>query len=66
MAPYESLYGRRCRPPLCWAEVGEKGTFGLKIDQETSNTIKMIQKKNKKPQDLQNSYANNRQRPLEF
>ena len=24
MPPYEALYGRRCRTPLCWDEVGER------------------------------------------
>ncbi len=28
MAPYEALYGRRCRTPLCWAELGEDKLIG--------------------------------------
>src|SRR3954468_22904576 len=36
MAPYEALYGRKCRSPLCWSEVGEKGVLGPDIIQETT------------------------------
>ncbi|XP_058726596.1 uncharacterized protein LOC131597956 [Vicia villosa] len=36
MAPYEALYGRKCRSPLCWSEVGEKGILGPEIIQETT------------------------------
>ena len=28
MASYGALYGRRCRTPLCWSEVGERQLFG--------------------------------------
>ena len=31
MAPYEALYGRKCRTPLCWDEVGERKLLGPKI-----------------------------------
>ncbi|GAU51265.1 hypothetical protein TSUD_412520 [Trifolium subterraneum] len=40
MAPYEALYGRKCRTPLCWTEVGDKGVLGLDIIQETTLKIK--------------------------
>jgi len=36
MAPYEALYGRKCRTPLCWAEVGDKGIIGPEFVQETT------------------------------
>ncbi|GAU39931.1 hypothetical protein TSUD_275330 [Trifolium subterraneum] len=39
MAPYEALYGRRCRTPLCWTEVGDKGVLGPDIIQETTLKI---------------------------
>jgi hypothetical protein len=29
MAPFEALYGRRCRTPLNWSEPGENGFLGL-------------------------------------
>ena len=52
MAPYEALYGRKCRSQLCWSEVDEKGILGPKMIQDTKEKIKMIQEKMKKAQDL--------------
>ena len=31
MAPYETLYGRKCRTPLCWTELSEKKIIGLNL-----------------------------------
>jgi hypothetical protein len=45
MAPYEAFYGRKCRTPLCWAEVGDKSILGPEIIQETTLKIKSIQEK---------------------
>ncbi|XP_058756484.1 uncharacterized protein LOC131629722 [Vicia villosa] len=66
MAPYEALYGKKCRSPLCWSEVGEKGILGPEIIQETTEKVKMIRDKMKQAQDRQKSYADKRRRPLEF
>jgi hypothetical protein len=66
MAPYEALYGRKCRTPLCWAEVGDKGILGPEIIQETTEKIRLIKEKLKISQSRQKSYADNRMRPLEF
>ena len=66
MAPYEALYGRKCCSPLCWSEVGEKGTLGPKIIQETTEKIKEIREKMKKAQERQKSYADKRRMPLSF
>ena len=66
MAPYEALYGRKCRTPLCWSEVGEDRILGPEIIQETTEKIQMIREKMKQAQDRQKSYADNRRRPLEF
>jgi len=66
MAPYEALYGRKCRISLCWAEVGDKGIIGLEIVQETTEKIKLIQEKMRMAQSRQKSYADKRRRPLEF
>ena len=43
MAPYEALYGRKCRSPLCWMEVGEKSLEGPELIRETSERIRLIQ-----------------------
>ena len=66
MAPYETLYGRPCRSPLCWIEVGERHLLGLEIVQETIEKIQLIKEKLKIAQDRQKSYVDQRRRPLEF
>ena len=42
MAPYEALYGRRCRTPLCWDEVGERKLLGPEFIDMTKEKIKII------------------------
>ncbi|KAJ9544262.1 hypothetical protein OSB04_023969 [Centaurea solstitialis] len=65
-APYEALYGRQCRSPLNWLEVGENKLFRPDVVQETTDKIKMVQEKLKTARDRQKSYADNRRKPLEF
>ncbi|GJR69027.1 putative reverse transcriptase domain-containing protein [Tanacetum coccineum] len=65
-ALFEALYGRRCRTPIAWAEVGESKLFGLKIVQETTDKIVQIKERLKAARDRQKSYADNHQKPLEF
>ncbi|KAJ9561522.1 hypothetical protein OSB04_006682 [Centaurea solstitialis] len=64
--PYEALYGRKCRSPLNWLEVGENRLFRPDVVQETTDKIKMVQEKLKVARDRQKSYADNRRKPLEF
>jgi len=66
MAPYEALYGRKCRTPICWEEVGERKLLGLEMVQLTTDKVRVIKKRMKEAQDRQKSYADNRRRPLEF
>ena len=66
MAPYEALYERKCRTPVCWDEVGERKLVGPKIVQVTCDKIKVIRDRLKIAQDQQKSYANNRNRDLVF
>ena len=66
MAPYEALYGRKCRTPVCWDEVGERKLVGLEIVQVTYDMIKVIRDIIKIAQNRQKSYADNRRRDLEF
>jgi len=47
MAPFEALYGRRCRTPLCWYESGESALLGPDVVQETIEKVKMIQENHK-------------------
>ncbi|GJS19504.1 putative reverse transcriptase domain-containing protein [Tanacetum coccineum] len=41
-APYEALYGRKCRSPVCWAEVGEAQLTGPELIQETTEKIVLL------------------------
>ncbi|GAU50199.1 hypothetical protein TSUD_408870 [Trifolium subterraneum] len=66
MAPYEALYGRKCRTPLCWTEVGNKGVLGPDIIQETTLKIKSVREHMRVAQSRQKSYADHRRRPIEF
>ncbi|KAD2806136.1 hypothetical protein E3N88_39513 [Mikania micrantha] len=65
-APFEALYGRKCRSPICWSEVGESQVIGPELIQETTDKIALIQERIKAARDRQKSYADNRRRPLEF
>ncbi|XP_039688620.1 DNA-binding protein HEXBP-like [Medicago truncatula] len=40
MAPFEALYGRGCRMPLCWYESGESALLGPEVVQETTEKVK--------------------------
>ena len=66
MAPYEALYGRPCRSPLCWAEVGESSITGLDLIRDTSEKVGLIRQRLLTAQSRQKSYADVRRRPLEF
>ena len=66
MAPFEALYGRPCRSPLCWTEVGETVLLGPDYIQETTEKIKLIKQHLLTAQTRQRNYADRRRRPLEF
>ena len=66
MTPYEALYGRTYRLPLCWIEMGESRLVGLEIVQETIEKIQLIKEKLKTTKDRQKSYADQKRRLLEF
>ncbi|GJR23992.1 putative reverse transcriptase domain-containing protein [Tanacetum coccineum] len=65
-APFEALYGRKCRSPVCWAEVGDSQLTGPEIIQETTKKIVQIHQRLQAARDRQRSYANVRRKPLEF
>ena len=66
MAPYEALYGRPCRSPLCWTEVGESSITGPDLIRDTYENVSLIRERLLTAQSRQKSYANVRRRPLEF
>ncbi|GJT84288.1 putative reverse transcriptase domain-containing protein [Tanacetum coccineum] len=55
--PYEALYGRKCRSPVCWAEVGEAQLTGPEMIQETTEKIVLIKQRIQAAQDRQKSYT---------
>ncbi|GJR43898.1 putative reverse transcriptase domain-containing protein [Tanacetum coccineum] len=65
-APYEALYGRKCRSPVCWAKVGEAQLTGPELIQETTEKIVLIKQRIQAAQDRQKSYADLKQKPMEF
>ena len=44
MAPYEVLYGRKCRSPSCWTEVGDQQIEGPELIKETSEKVPLNKK----------------------
>nr|AAV31171.1 Putative polyprotein, identical [Solanum tuberosum] len=66
MAPYEALYGRRCRSPIGWFEVGEAGLIGPNLVHQAMEKVKVIQERLKTAQSRQKSYTDVRRRALEF
>ncbi|GKC78505.1 putative reverse transcriptase domain-containing protein, partial [Tanacetum coccineum] len=65
-APYEALYGRKCRSLVCWAEVGEAQMTGPELIQETTEKIVLIKQRMQAAQDRQKSYADQKRKPMEF
>jgi hypothetical protein len=66
MAPFEVLYGHRCRTPLNWIEPVEKVIFGPDLIDEAEATVHRIQDNLKAAKSHQETYANKRHRPSEF
>ncbi|GJW82756.1 putative reverse transcriptase domain-containing protein [Tanacetum coccineum] len=65
-APFEALYGRKCRSPVLWAETGESSLTGLELVQETTNKVVLVKEKPKAARDRQKSYVDYRRKQLEF
>ncbi|GJW51815.1 putative ribonuclease H-like domain-containing protein [Tanacetum coccineum] len=65
-APFEALYGRKCRSPVCWAEVGDAQLTGPELIHETTEKIVQIKQRIQAAHDRQKNYADVRRKPLEF
>nr|GEV01929.1 putative reverse transcriptase domain-containing protein [Tanacetum cinerariifolium] len=65
-APYEALYGQKCRSPVCWAEVREAQLTGPEMIQETTKKIVLIKQRIQAAQDRQKSYVDLKRKPMEF
>ena len=66
MAPFEALYGRRCRSQVGWFKVGESSLLGPQIINEALEKVRMIRYRLKITYSWQKSYADNRRKDLEF
>jgi hypothetical protein len=66
MAPFEALYGRRCRTPLNWSQAGEREIFGPDLVLEAKDKVRVIKKNLEATQARQKSYHDKRRKPLQF
>jgi len=66
MPPFEALYGRPCRTPLCWTEVGERQDIKPEIIQESTEQVELLKNRLREAHDRQKSYADKRRKGLEF
>jgi hypothetical protein len=66
MSSFEALYGRKCRTPLYWDQIGEKQFFGPEIIQEAKEQVRLIRENLRTVQSIQKSYADTWRRRSEF
>ena len=66
MTPYEALYGRKCRTPLCWTELSERKVIGPDLIPETEEKVKMIRERLKVATDRQKSYADMKRKDIRY
>ncbi|XP_043811844.1 uncharacterized protein LOC122723519 [Manihot esculenta] len=66
MAPYEALYGRKCRTPLCWTELSEAKLIGPDLVRETEEKVRTIKKRLKAASDRQKSYADLKRKDIAY
>nr|GEZ20240.1 putative reverse transcriptase domain-containing protein [Tanacetum cinerariifolium] len=65
-ASFEALYGRKCRSPVCWSEVGDSQLTGPELIRETTKMIVQIKNRLLAARSRQKSYTDVRRKPLEF
>ncbi|GJU22707.1 putative reverse transcriptase domain-containing protein [Tanacetum coccineum] len=65
-APFEVLYGRKCRSPVCWAEVGQVQLTGPEMVQETTKKVIQIKQRMQAARDRQKCYADLKRKLMEF
>ncbi|KAG8499496.1 hypothetical protein CXB51_005958 [Gossypium anomalum] len=66
MAPFEALYGRKCKTPLCWSELSESKVVGVDLIRETEEKVRIIRDNLKATSDRQKSYADLKRRDIEY
>nr|GEV68729.1 putative reverse transcriptase domain-containing protein [Tanacetum cinerariifolium] len=62
----KAIYGRKCRSPVCWAEVGEAQLTGPELIQEITEKIVLIKQRIQAAEDRQKSYADLKRKPMKF
>nr|GEV62223.1 putative nucleotidyltransferase, ribonuclease H [Tanacetum cinerariifolium] len=65
-APFEMLYGRKCRASICWDQVGERVIEGPEMIEVTNAKVAVAKEKLKEARTRQKSYADKHRRSLEF
>ncbi|GJU53814.1 putative reverse transcriptase domain-containing protein [Tanacetum coccineum] len=65
-APFEALYGQKCRSPICWAKVGQVQLTGPDLVRETTKKIIQIKQRIQTARDRQKSYADKKRKPMDF
>ncbi|KAJ0810336.1 putative nucleotidyltransferase, Ribonuclease H [Helianthus annuus] len=66
MAPFEALYGRKCRSPISWHEIGQAQITGPELIQEATDKILQVRDNLLKARNRQKSYADKGRKPMEF
>ena len=66
MAPFDALYGRRCRTPLMWDVVGDHQLFGPDLIKESEEKVKLIRDRLKVAQSRQKSYADSKRKEVAY
>lgn len=66
MAPYEALYGQRCRTPVCWTELSEPKLEGPDLVRDAEEKVRIIRDRLRVASDRQRSYADLKRREIEY
>ncbi len=66
MAPFEVLYGRKCRTPLNWSETGERPLFGPDIIQHAEEQVRIVREHLKTAQSRQKSNYDRHHKDMEY
>ncbi|KAK8671534.1 hypothetical protein V6N13_038128 [Hibiscus sabdariffa] len=66
IAPYEALYGRKCRTPLYWMRLSERRVLGPELVQQTEDTVRVVRDRLKAAFDRQKAYADLKRKEIEF
>ena len=64
--PFKMFYGRRCRTPICWGEVGQRFMGSTDVVLKTTERIQQVRSRLQTAQSKQKSYADKRRSDLEF